>query len=233
MVPFMNTKLNQRAIINPRRDLYCTSRSMILALALILAGAVPSRAADDAAAQKLLAEAKAKETHAQQLRAAAAASMQKASDDQMEASAEERDARILTAQALTAMGSDPNRERAFKIRIEARKLSQDAHNHLIFARNAEQKAAQLKHNAEELRKSAAGLKDQPSVAATLENEAKEDDAQAETELQTANSDKFSAQAQEERARNAWAQAEKLDPETAKQLAPAAAKPVVAQARQVK
>ena len=205
----------------------------LLALTLGLVTSVPVYAADDAAAQKLLSEARAKELHAQELRAAASANLQKASDDQMEASADDRDARILTAQAMKLLGADAEKQRAFKIRAESRKLLGEAHAQLIAARNAEQKAAQLSRNAEELTKAAAQLKDQPGVASTLENEAKDDAAQAQAETQTANTDKYSAQGLEVRAKAAWVAAEKLDPETHKQVAPASPNPVVNQPRQAR
>ena len=60
-------------------------RTLVLALAIALAGTFGSPAAENAAAEKLLAEAKAKETHAQELRVAAATALQKAADNQMEA----------------------------------------------------------------------------------------------------------------------------------------------------
>lgn len=230
----MRTKAKLLSLIDGWRGMMRPSHLLVLALGIILAvGATQSWAADEAAAQKMMTEARAKEAHAQELRAAAAATLQKAADDQMEASAEERDARILSAQALKLSGADENKQHAFKLRVEARKLSSQSHLDLINARNAEQKAAQLSHNAEELRKSAAQLKDQPSVASTLENEAKEQETQAQTESQTANTDKFSAQALEGRAKNAWAAAEKLDPEAQHQAAPASPKPVLVQPRQVK
>jgi hypothetical protein len=203
-----------------------------LSLVPVLCNGVSLYAADDAAAQKLLAQAKTKELHAQELRAAASNALQKAADDQSEASVEDRDAKILSAQALKLMGADANKQRAFKIRLEARKLSSEAHHHLVAARNAEQKAAQLNRNAQELTKVAADLKDQPAVASTLEAEAKDDTAKAQTELQTVNTDNYSAQSLEERAKAAWAAAEKLDPETHKQSAPQSPKPQLVQPRQV-
>jgi hypothetical protein len=203
-----------------------------LSLVAVLCNGVSLYAADDAAAQKLLAQAKTKELHAQELRAAASNALQKAADDQSEARVEDRDAKILSAQALKLMGADANKQRAFKIRSEARKLSAEAHHHLVAARNAEQKAAQLNRNAQELTKVAADLKDQPAVASTLEAEAKDDTAKAQTELQTVNTDNYSAQSLEERAKAAWAAAEKLDPETHKQSAPQSPKPQLVQPRQV-
>ena len=204
------------------------TKAMLLVTTATLAATLGLRAADDAAAQKLLAQARAKEAHAQELHAAAAAAEQKAADDQMEAGAEERDARILTAQALKAMGADANKQKAFRLRQEARRLWNEDHNMLIAVRNDEQKAAQQTHNAEELRKSAEQLKDQPAVAATLEGEAKQAETDAQAATQRANQAKFGAQTLDERAKAAFAEAEKLDPETHKQLAPAAPKPVVAQ-----
>jgi hypothetical protein len=204
-----------------------------LSLATFLCTGVAVYAADDAAAQKLLAQAKAKETHAHELRAAASSAIQKASDDQAEASVEDRDAKILTAQAMKLMGADANKQRAFQIRLEARKLTSEAHQNLVAARNAEQKAAQLNRNAAELTKAAADVKDQAAVAGTLEAEAKDDTAKAQTEIQTANTAKYSAQSLEERAKAAWAAAEKLDPETTRQVAPASAKPQLVQPRQVR
>jgi hypothetical protein len=207
-------------------------RVLGLCLATTLCAGVAVYAADDAAAQKLLAQAKAKETHAHELRAAASTALQKASDDQAEASVDDRDAKILTAQAMKLMGADENKQKAFKIRLEAHKFSSDAHRHLVEARNSEQKAAQLNKNAEELTKAAAGLKDQPAVASTLEAEAKDDTAKAQTEMGLANAAKYSAEGDEDRAKKAFAAAEKLDPETSRQVAPAPAKPQLAQPRQV-
>ena len=86
-----------------------SAQILTLALVVTTASAFRTPAADEAAAQKMLAEARAKEAHAEQLHAAAAAATQKGADDQMEASAEERDARILTAQALKLLGADANR----------------------------------------------------------------------------------------------------------------------------
>jgi hypothetical protein len=208
------------------------SRALPSFVAVMLMTAPGLHAADEAAAQKLLTQARAKEAHAQELRAAAATGLQKAADDQMEASGEDRDARILTAQALKLMGADANKQKAFRLRQEAHKLWNEDHNMLIAARNDEQKAAQLTHNAEELRKSAAELKDQTTVAATLEGEAKQAETDAAAATQRANQAKYGASSLDERGRAAWAEAEKLDPETHRQVAQPV-KPVVAQARQVK
>jgi hypothetical protein len=206
-------------------------RALVLALAIALTGAFGLYAADDAAAQRLMAEARAKETQAQQLRAAAAAAQQKAADDQMEAGVQERDARILTAQALKLLGADANKQRAFHLRNEARKLSAEANNMFIGARNSEQRAAQHTRNAEELTKAAAQLKDQPAMAGTLESEAKDQTAKAQSEAQEANQARFGAQSMEDRAKTAFAEAEKLDPDTQHQFT--AAKLRVAEPRPVK
>ena len=206
---------------------------LVLVSAGLFLGPFPLQAAQDPAVQKLLAEARAKEVHAQELRATANSVLQKAADDQMEATAEDRDAKILTAQAMKLMGADANKQKAFRLRLESRKLSAESHEHLVWARNAEQKAAQLTRNAEELNKAANQLKDQPAVASTLENEAKTATTQAQTETQTANTDKYSAETLEDRARAAWAEAEKLDPETHKQVAPSSPKPQLVQPRAVR
>jgi hypothetical protein len=209
------------------------SQLLLFAGVFIFATTLRLSAADDAAAQKLFSEARAKEVHAQELRAASAAADQKAADDRMEASADERDARILGAQALKLLGADANKQKAFKVRQEARKFWIDSQKMLITARNDEQRAAQQTHNAEELRKSVAELKDQPTIASTLEAEANEQSKEAQNSAQTGAQAKLGAQSLEERARAAWAEAEKLDPETHRQVAPASPKPAVAQPRQVK
>ena len=224
----MKNKLRQLPTFTARSALGLFLTSLLVSASF---AKFQARSADTVEGEKLMAEARAKEAHAQQLRATAAAALQKASDDQMEASAEERDSRILAAKAMALLGSDPNKQRAFKLRVEARKLSSQANQHLISARNAEQKAAQLSHNSEELTKAAAQIKDQPAVATTLENEAKEQATEAQNETQAAGSAKLSAQSLEDRAKNFWAEAEKLDPQN--HPAPAASKAVVAEPRQVK
>jgi hypothetical protein len=229
----MKSKTELSSRIHVRRGIIGLSKALLLFVAVALTCTLALGAADDAAAQKLLADARAKEAHAQELRTVAAAASQKAADDQMEAGVEERDARILTAQALKLMGADPNKQKAFRLRQEARKLWVEDHNMLIAARNDEQKAAQLTRNAEELRKSAAELKDQPTVAATMEAEAKQQSTDAETASGQASQAKFAAQSLDEHAKTFWAEAEKLDPETHRQVAPATPKPIVAQPHQVR
>ncbi len=191
------------------------------------------RGAENAAAERLLATAKAKETHAQELRAAAADAQQKAADDELEAGAEERDARILAARALNVLKADANKQRAFHMRHEAQKIWREAHRRAIEARNAEQRAAQETRNAEELTKAAAQVKDQPTIADNLEKDAKEQTAEAQRDAQAASEAKSAAQILEQRAASGWAAAEKLDPETHGQLAPTSAKAPVAEKRQVK
>jgi len=53
---------------------------VVLGLTIIVTSTVRLHGAEDPAVQKILAEAKAKELHAQELRAAAASSLQKAAD---------------------------------------------------------------------------------------------------------------------------------------------------------
>src|SRR5579863_6990827 len=142
----MKSKIELSSRILVRRGIMGSSKALLLFVAALTCTS-GLLAADDAAAQKLLTEARAKEAQAQELRAVAAAAVQKAADDQMEAGVEERDARILTAQALSLMGADANKQKAFKLRQEARKLWIEDHNMLIAARNDEQKAAQLTRNA--------------------------------------------------------------------------------------
>ena len=151
----------------------------------------------------------------------------------MEASVEERDARILTARALQMLKADASKQRAFALRHAARVRWQQAHSKSIEARNAEQKAAQESHNASELQKAAAQLKDQPNVAATLETDAKTLTAQAEQNTQLAGKQKTEAKELQQRGNADWAEAEKLDPETARQLAPPKPAPTLAPPHAVK
>jgi hypothetical protein len=190
----------------------------LVALALGLAAVTTLRAADTDANQ-LLAQAKAKQLHAQQLREAAAATLQKAADDEMEAGAEERDARILTARALQMLKADANKQRAFDLRHAAHVRWLQSHRMMIESRNAEQKAAQESHNASELEKAAAQIKDQPNISATLESDAKAQSAQAQQNAQLASKQKAEAEQLDQRGKADWAEAEKLDPETVRQLAP--------------
>jgi uncharacterized protein (UPF0261 family) len=229
-----------RTLMRPKSKPFTTSASSprvkalnlgpLYTVAVLLTCTSGLQAADDVAAQRLLSQARAKETQAQELRAAAAAAVQKATDDQMEASADDREARILSAQALKMLGADANKQKAFRFRQEARKLWVDAHNMAISARNAQTRAAQQTHNAQELQKSAAELKDQPTIAGALEAEAKEQMTEAQKSTETAAQEKFGVQSLDDRAKAAWAEAEKLDPETHRQVAPAPPKAVVTEAR---
>jgi hypothetical protein len=203
---------------------------LVIALAMALSG--NAYAAENAAADRLLTMAKAKETRAEEFRVAAAAARQKAADDELDAAAEERDARILTARALNVLKADTNKQRAFHMRHVARELALEGHRKAIEARNAEQRAAQETRNAEELTKAAAELKDQPTIASNLENDAKEQTAEAQRNTQAAAEAKSAAQLLEQRAANGWAAAEKLDPETHAQVA-APTKAPVAEKRQAK
>ena len=67
----------------------------------------------------------------------------------------------------------------------------------------------------------------------VEAEAKEQTTEAQRNAQAASQEKSEAQAVEQRASAAWAAAEKLDPETHRQLAPPGSKPPVAEIRHVK
>ncbi len=182
--------------------------------------------AADAAADRLFADAKAKETQAQKLRADAAAKLQEAADEEMAASNAERESRVLNLKALQTLKADANQQKAFMLRHEARGLWVTAHRKLVDARNAEEKAAQHKHNAQEMLKAAAELKDQPAVATALENDAKAQTTEAENEAKAATGDKNLAQILDGRAAALWADAEKLAPERPGQLAAKPEKPVI-------
>ena len=194
----------------------------MVTLTVVFASSPGVRAADKAeaekaAAEKFLATVKAKETHAQDLRSAAATAQQKAADDEMEAAAEERDARILTATALSLLKADANRQKAFELRHAAQKLMLQARRKAIEGRNAEHRAAQHTQNADELTKAVAQVKDQASIAGSLQNDAKEQAAEAQSSAQAASQAKSEAQILEKRAVAMWAAADKLDPETKGQL----------------
>jgi hypothetical protein len=205
----------------------------LLMLLALVAGAGPLCGADNSEADKLLAAAKAKELHAQELRTAAAAALQKAADDEMDAGAEERQARILSAQALQLLKADANKQRAFQLRHEARQLWAEGNVKAIEARNDEARIAQQNHNAEELKKAAAQLHDQPTIAATLENDAKAQEAQVQRETQLASTASNEVSQLYHRAAEAWREAEKLDPETHQKVAPQQSKVVVVPKREVR
>jgi hypothetical protein len=213
------------------RESRATGKALaILAFGLAVAGTLRGADAD---ANQMLAQAKAKQLHAQQLRDAAAAAVQKAADDEMEAGAEDRDARILTARALQMLKADGNKQRAFDLRHAAHVRWNQSHRMLIESRNAEQKAAQESRNASELEKAAAQIKDQPNLASTLQADAKAQSEQAQQNAQLASKQKAEGEQLQERGNADWAEAEKLDPETARQLAPPKPKPVLAAQHQVK
>ncbi len=210
-------------------------RLPLAALVAVAAGlaVAPSLRGAEAEANQLLAQAKAKQLQAQSLRSAASASLQKAADDEMEAGADERDARILTARALQLLKADASKQRAFGLRHAANVRWQQAHRKMIDSRNEEQKAAQENRNAEELEKAAGQLKDQPGIAATLESDAKVQRTQAEQNTQAANKDKAEAEALDQRGKADWAEAEKLDPETHSKLAPPKPEPQLAPKHQAR
>lgn len=225
----MTTELNSFASILMRESRGIAK--VLVALALGVTAVTTLRAADDP--NQMLAQAKAKQLHAQQLREAAAATLQKAADDEMEAGVEERDARILTARALQMLKADANKQNAFGFRHAAHVRWLQAHRMMIEARNAEQKAAQESHNASELQKAAAQIKDQPNIAAALESDAKAQTEQAQQNSQLASKQKAEAEQLQQRGNADWAEAEKLDPETARQLAPPKVNPTLAAPHQVK
>jgi len=226
----MTTNLNSFSSILMRESRATGTALAVLALGL---AAVTTLRAADADANQLLAQAKAKQLHAQQLRDSAAATLQKAADDEMEAGTEERDARILTARALQMLKADASKQRAFDLRHAAHVRWLQSHRMAIESRNAEQKAAQEDRNANELEKAAAQLKDQPNIAVTLGNDAKAQLEQSQQNMQLANKQKIEAGQLQQRGNADWAEAEKLDPETARQLAPPKPSPTLAAQRQVK
>src|SRR5579859_2694648 len=134
------------------QGLFAQQPRTFIVLALGVLGLGLASAADNVEADKLLAAARAKETHAQELRTSAAAASQKAADDELEASAEDRQARILSAQAMQLMKADANKQKAFQLRQEARQQWAEVLRKETEARNEDSKAAQHKHNAEELEK---------------------------------------------------------------------------------
>ena len=216
-----------------QQRLFAQRSRTFLILAFGVLGLGLAKAADNVEADKLLAAAKAKETHAQELRASAAAASQKAADDELEASAEDRQARILSAQAMQLMKADASKQKAFQLRQEARQLAAEANRKEIEARNAEARVAQEKHNAEELEKAAGQIHDQPAVAATLANDAKAQEAQVQHETQVAMAASTDAAQLIRKAAEEWREAEKLDPETHQKVAAPQSKPTVAPKREVK
>jgi hypothetical protein len=119
---------------------------------------------------------------------------------------------------------DERKAKAFNLRSIARQDWTKAHGDLVSARDNELKAAQARHDAEELRKAIGSVQDQPIIAASLENDAKAQSAQAEVLQRTAAGEKSEAQRLDQQAARGWAEAEGLDPETHRQVAPPPAKP---------
>jgi len=215
------------------QGLFAQQPRTFIVLALGVLGLGLASAADNVEADKLLAAARAKETHAQELRTSAAAASQKAADDELEASAEDRQARILSAQAMQLMKADANKQKAFQLRQEARQQWAEVLRKETEARNEDSKAAQHKHNAEELEKASGQLHDQAAVAATLGNDAKAQETLAQHETQLAESARTEATQLTQRAVGAWREAEKLDPETHQKVAPPQQRPAIAPKREVK
>jgi hypothetical protein len=180
--------------------------------------------AADAAAERLFADAKAKETLAEKLRADSAAKLQEAADDEVAASDAQREARVLILRALQVLKADSKRQRSFLLRHEAQQLWATAHRKWVDARNAEQKAAHCRHNSEEMLKAAGQVKDQAALATALENDAKTQTADAQRAEQAASADRTEAENLDKRAASLWAEAERLDPEMHRQLAAKPEKP---------
>jgi len=196
--------------------------ALVLAFAVLGAGGFCR--AQEAEAQKLLAAANVKETQAQKLRADAALKKQEAANDEGLASANQREASILTARAMQMMKADANKQRAFQLRSQARELWANAHSKAVEARNDEQKGIQCRHNAEELLHAGNQVKDQAAIAETLRNDAKAQAARATELIQSSTNDKAAVEMLNQRAETCWAEAEKLDPDTTRALAPKPAKP---------
>lgn len=194
------------------------SFAAVVACALLVLNAGEVCRAQNPEVEKLLAAAKEKEAQAQKLRSDVGVFLQAATDYEAEAVGAEHQARFLQVRAMQLL-KDVNKERAFTMRLSARQDWTEAQRKLVDARNTEVKAVQCGHNAEELAKAAAQVKDQPSIAATLEADARTQAAQAQTLAQAAAVGKVEAQRLDQRAATLWAQAEKLDPETHRQVAP--------------
>jgi len=180
--------------------------------------------AQNAEAQGLFATAKLRQEQAQRLRGEVAAWVQQANDAELQASADERDARILSARALQMLKADANKQRAYQLRQEARELWLESHQKLVDARNAEQKSEQFLRNVREIQKAGAQVADQPAIAATLQKDAMAQSAAARQYGALSRSAKAEAATLDQRAEAAWAQAQQLDPETHALLAAKPPKP---------
>ncbi len=198
-------------------------QSAILVLGLAVFGWGGVCFGQNAEADRLFALAKLKQAGAHQLRDNAAVKLQQAADDEAQAGANQREARILVARALQLLKAGPNRQKAFQLRHDAQVLSAEADAKWISARNTEQKAAQCRHNAEELMKAVQQVKDQANIATSLENDARIQGTEGRRLEMVVNTEKAEAEGLQKRAEAAWAEAEKLDPEAHRQLAPPPAK----------
>lgn len=199
----------------------------MLALAITLAGA-SSLCSADPVADRLFAESRVKQEQAQKLRAEAAVKLQAAGDDEAAASEAEREAKIFSARALQILKADGNRMRAFQLRNEANNLFGQYHHLEAQARNAEQLADRDRHNASEIIKAVAAVHDQPAVAAALEADGRTIAAQEKAHLADFQAKHQQAIADDKRANELWAEAERLDPEAARQVAAKPAPPVIRQ-----
>ena len=214
---------DSQTVLVPRPLKRGLGRSTLAGLALLVFAAAGVCRAQNAQVEKFFAEAKEKEAQAQKLRSDAGVFTQAAADYEAAAAAADREAQIFNVRALQLL-KDANKERAFSLRLAARKDWADAHRKLVGARNTEVKAAQFRHNAEELLKAAGQVKDQPSIAGALENDARAQTAEAQSLQQTAAAEKAEAEKLDQRAELSWKQAETADPETHRQVAPRPARP---------
>ncbi|HXP63460.1 MAG TPA: hypothetical protein VN829_23355 [Dongiaceae bacterium] len=175
---------------------------------------------------KFLAQAKVKQEAAQKLRAEANAKLQAAADQDAEALSNECEAQVMTAHAMQLMKADGTKQRAFHIGVLAQQSFAQANRKSVEARNAELKAAQERHDAGELSKAAAALKDQSGIAAALEADAKILLAQAQQDEQAATAAKAEAQRLSQDGDGQWANAARLDPQTHQKMAAKPVKPAL-------
>jgi hypothetical protein len=173
---------------------------------------------------KLLATAKTNQEQADQLRTLANAKLQEAADDEAMATLHERIAHIEEARAMAVLKADANKQHAFQLRQEARDAWKESSAKSTASRNDEQKAAHFRANADELQKAAVEVKDQPAVADGLTKDANAQLAQAQALEQSAKTEKTQSDSSDKRADSAWAEAERLDPETHKAVAAKPARP---------
>jgi hypothetical protein len=194
------------------------SAGLVIAATLVAASS-PLIADPDPQAEKLFAESRARMEHAHSLRAAASEKAQAAADDEAAASEAEREAKVLQVRALSILKADANRMKAFTLRNESQTLFTHAHRLAGEARNAELQADRDRHNAAELAKAVAQVKDQPAVAAALENDIRALAADEKVHQAEHAAKRQQAAAANQRAIEFWEQADGLDPEGARRVGP--------------